>query len=242
MNADLSEYESKRLLAAHGIPVPPEHLCVTRDDALRAARALGYPVAAKGCHATIQHKTELDMVRLALADDAALIAAFDDLAARLPAGGGVLIGRMLRGRRELLAGLIRDPQFGPCVSLGLGGIFAEALEDITFRVAPFDVAEAKRMMAELRGAKLLGPFRGEPPVDTDALARILVTLGEIGLSRPDIAAIDVNPLLVVQAVPVVVDALVVLAPPCPAPPSPSPATAGEGAKITPTTPPQSCSA
>lgn len=209
----LSEYDSKRLLAAHGIPVPPEHLCFTLDDALHAARALGYPVAAKGCHAEIQHKTELDMVRLGLADDTALRAAFNDLAPRLPAGGGVLIGRMLRGRRELLAGLIRDPQFGPCVSLGLGGVFAEALEDITFRVAPFDVAEALRMMRELRGAKLLGPFRGEPPVDTDALARILVTLGEIGLSHPDITAIDVNPLIIVEGQPVVVDALVVLAPP-----------------------------
>lgn len=210
MTAALSEYESKRLLAAHGIPVVPERLCETRGEAVQAAQALGFPVAAKGCHATIQHKTEMGLVRLGLADEPAVAEAFDALAPRLPQGGGVLVQPMLRGRRELLAGLVRDPQFGACVSLGLGGVFAEALEDVTFRVAPFDAAEARRMCAELRGARLLGAFRGEPPVDLDALAAILVALGGIGLARPDIAAIDVNPLIVVEGRPVAADALVLL--------------------------------
>jgi succinyl-CoA synthetase beta subunit len=211
MTPALSEYESKRLLAQHDIPVVPERLCATRAEALDAARTLGLPVALKGCHATIQHKTEMDMVRLGLADEAAVAAAHDDLAARLPAGGGVLVQPMLRGRRELLAGLVRDPQFGPCVSLGLGGVFAEALEDVTFRIAPFDHAEARRMCAELRGQKLLGPFRGEPPVDLDALAAILVALGRIGLDHAEVAAIDINPLIVVAGQPIAADALVLLA-------------------------------
>jgi len=210
MTPALSEYDSKRLLAAHGVPVVEERLCATAEQAVAAARTLGFPVALKGCHWTVQHKTEMGLVRLGLGDAAAVEAAFDALMPRVPAGGGVLVQPMLRGRRELLAGLVRDPQFGPCVSLGLGGVFAEALEDVTFRVAPFGVAEAKRMCAELRGAKLLGPFRGEPAVDLDALAAVLVALGGIGLARPDIAAIDVNPLIVVEGRPVAADALVVL--------------------------------
>jgi succinyl-CoA synthetase beta subunit len=208
----LSEYESKRLLAAAGIPTVPERLCATREEAVAAARVLGLPVVAKGCHATLAHKTELGLVHLGLADAAAVGAAFDAIAPKLPAGGFVLVQPMLRGRRELLAGLVRDAQFGPCVSLGLGGVFAEALEDVTFRIAPFDANEAKRMMGELRGAAILGAFRGEPPVDLDALAAILVALGALGLARPEIAAVDINPLIVVEGRPVAADALVVIQP------------------------------
>lgn len=206
----LSEHESKRLLARHGIPVVEEVLCATRAEAEAAARRLGFPVAAKGCHASLAHKTELGLVRLGLADEAALGAAFEALMPRLPEGGGVLVQRMLPGRRELLAGLLRDPQFGPCVSLGLGGVLAEALEDVTFRRAPLDRAEARRMAGELRGARLLGACRGEPAADLEALAAILVALGELGLARPDIAAIDINPLILVEGRPVAADALVLL--------------------------------
>jgi acyl-CoA synthetase (NDP forming) len=118
---------------------------------------------------------------------------------------------MVVGRRELIAGLVRDPHFGPCVLLGLGGVLAEALGDVAFGLAPLDRASARRMIGRLRAAPLLErPFRGEPPVDADALADVLVALGDLGVERPDIESVDVNPLIVSAGRPIAVDALVVL--------------------------------
>jgi acyl-CoA synthetase (NDP forming) len=115
---------------------------------------------------------------------------------------------MVHGRRELIAGIVRDPQLGPCVMLGVGGIFAEAVGDVAFATAPVTTAEAHGMIAGLRSARLLDAFRGEPPVDRDELAAILVGLGRLAVERPDVASVDVNPLVVREGRPVAVDALV----------------------------------
>ncbi len=186
---------------------------------MRAASALGLPVVLKLCGARIAHKTERGLVRLGLADAAAVKHAAQDLLARVrPEDGEVrlLVGEMLRGNRELIAGLVQDPQLGPCVMLGLGGILAEALGDVVFAAAPVSEAEARRMLRGLRASRLLlEPFRGEPPVDEAALVALLVGLGRLARERPDVRSVDVNPLIVRGATPIAVDALVELGPPAP---------------------------
>ncbi len=118
---------------------------------------------------------------------------------------------MVRGERELVCGLTRDARFGPCVMFGLGGIFTEALDDAVFRVAPLTTNDALEMMAEIRAAKILQAFRGQAPVDREALARIIVAVGEIGSRHDDVREIDINPIKIrPDGAPVAVDALVAL--------------------------------
>ena len=208
----LAEHASRLVIAAAGVPVVTGELATSREAAVAAADRLGYPVVLKGHGADLLHKTELDLVRVNLADAEAVAACYDDFAARRPGLSEVLVQTMVRGRRELVIGLTRDPQFGPCVMFGLGGVLTEALKDVVFRVAPLTEDDAHEMMDELRTKKLLGPWRGEPPVDRAALARALVGVGQLGLAHPAIAEIDVNPLIVSpDGTPVAVDALVVLA-------------------------------
>lgn len=223
----LSEHASAALLAEYGVPVARATLVADADAAARAAEGLGFPVVVKLCGDAIAHKTERNLVRLGCGDAAAArVAAAELLAQARPDDGAValLVAEQVRGRRELIAGLVRDPQFGPCVVLGLGGIFTEALADVVFAAAPLDHGEARRMIDGLRTQRLLGAFRGEPPVDRDALAAILVGLGRLGVDRADVESVDVNPLIVRDGTPVAVDALVVLgaaaATPTPAAPPP----------------------
>lgn len=209
----LSEHDSKRVLAAYGVPVTREVLVRTAAEAAAAARRIRYPVALKACAAGAAHKTERGLVALGLGGERALRAAFGTLRARAGPGfgGGFLVQEMVRGDRELAIGMVRDPQFGPCVMFGLGGIFTEVLRDAAFRVAPLGRRDALEMLGAIRGHRILEAVRGLPAVDRGALGRNLVAVGRIGLDHPDIAAIDVNPLIVRGTTPVAVDALVVLA-------------------------------
>jgi acetyltransferase len=210
----LSEHASKVLLADYGVRAGPERLVDSPDEAAAAAEEIGLPVALKLCGAAIAHKTERDLVRLDLADADAVRAAAADLESRrLPEDGdvGILVAEMVRGRRELITGLVRDPQFGPCVMLGLGGILAEALGDVVFAAAPLSRREALALPRRLQAAQLLSrPFRGEPAVDEEALADVLEGLARLASERPDVASVDVNPLVVRDGLPIAVDALVVM--------------------------------
>ena len=209
----LSEAESKALLARHGVPVPGEALVATPEEAAEAADQVGYPVVVKLCGAAIAHKTERGLVKLGLRDAAAVHAAAAELlAAARPEDGDValLVAQMVSGARELIAGFVRDNEFGPCVMLGIGGIFTEALGDVAFRLAPLDAADAADLIDDLTNQALLGAVRGEPPVDRPALARILLALAEVGEGDGRIRSIDLNPLIVADGVPVAVDALVEL--------------------------------
>ena len=210
----LSEADSKRLLAEYGVPIAPERLVATADEAASAAAELGFPVVAKLCGATIAHKTERGLVRLGLASvEQVRATASELLAAATPDDGevGVLVGAMVKGARELIAGVVRDPQFGPCVMVGIGGIFAEALADVAFRVAPLTATDAEELIDDLHHQALLHAFRGEPPVDRDTLAEVLLGLGRLSAERPEVVAVDINPLIVVDGKPTAVDALVELA-------------------------------
>jgi len=209
----LDEFESKRLLAAYGVPVVGEGRARDAEEALAVAGRLGYPVVLKGCGASFAHKTELGLVALNLGDAAAVRQAAARLLETMNGAGGLLVQQMVNGRREFLAGMSRDARFGPVITFGLGGIFAEALDDVALRIAPFELADARAMLGEIRAHRLLGPLRGLPAVDTDAVARILVALSRLALERPDIEAIDVNPLVIAGARPVAVDALVLLVAP-----------------------------
>lgn len=221
MSRTLSEHASKALLAEHGVPVCREELASGAEAAAAAAARLGFPVALKLCGEAIAHKTERDLVRLGLSDEAAVRTAAAELLGRAtPEDGpvGLLVAEMVAGRRELIAGLVRDPQFGPCVVVGLGGILTEALRDVAFARAPLSAEEARALVRSLRAQHLVtGPFRGEPAADLDALAEVLVALGRLAEARPDVASVDVNPLILREGRPVAVDALVELAPEVAAP-------------------------
>jgi acetyltransferase len=210
----LSESASKALLREHGVPIADEREVTTAAAAAAAAAELGLPVVAKLCGDSIAHKTERGLVRLGLSDVAAVEAAAAELlAAATPDDGevSVLVAPMVAGHRELIAGVVRDPQFGASVMLGVGGILAEALADVVFRPAPLDRTTAHEMIDDLRTQRLLGPFRGEAAVNRELLVDVLVGLGALAAARPDVASVDVNPLIVrADGVPVAVDALVEL--------------------------------
>jgi succinyl-CoA synthetase beta subunit len=207
----LNEYDSKKVLEEYSIPVTREFVTKDLADAVRFANEIGYPVVLKGSSSTLTHKTELNLIELNIKDETGLEKAFRALEER---GGdqldGILVQQMIKGEREFVAGLIRDPQFGPCVMFGLGGIFTEVLKDVTFRVAPLEKRDALEMMDEIKAKKLLDEFRGKPAVNRDILADTLINLGRIGLEIDEIAEIDINPLIIANDTPVAVDALVVL--------------------------------
>ncbi|MBI5505794.1 MAG: acetate--CoA ligase family protein [Deltaproteobacteria bacterium] len=214
MSRTLSEYDSKQLLREYGVATVSEHLAADADAAVARATRIGFPAVLKLCGAAIAHKTERDLVRLGLADAAAVRAAATELLARRRPEDGdaqLLVQAMVRGRRELIVGLVRDAQFGPCVMLGMGGILAEAMRDVVFRMAPLTLQDAREMLAEIKAAHLLDAFRGEPAVDRDALANILVAVGRIGVERETVASLDINPLIVAGATAIAVDALVEIA-------------------------------
>jgi acetyl-CoA synthetase (ADP-forming) len=207
----LSEAASKRLLERHGVPVLDERTVPDAAAAVAAAREVGYPVVAKLCGDAIAHKTERGLVRLGLADDAAVErAAAELLAAAVPEDGAVevLVAPMVQGNRELIAGLHDDAQFGACVMLGIGGILAEVVADVAFRLVPLTALDAAELIEDLRTQALLGPFRGEPAVDRDALAAVLLGLSRVAEIESAVVSVDLNPLIIERGRPVAVDALV----------------------------------
>lgn len=210
--AALSEYESKLLLAEYGIPVTHEGLARSKDEAMALAREIGFPLAVKACSPELMHKSEGGWIELNIKNEAELTQAFENIISKAgDAIDGVLIQEMVSGQRELVAGLNRDPQFGPCVMLGLGGVMTEVLKDTAFRMAPIDKIEARDMADQLRCRSMLDEFRGQAPADMGAVCRTLEAIGQIGLEHEAVAEIDVNPLIIGKDGRVVaVDALVVL--------------------------------
>jgi acetyl-CoA synthetase (ADP-forming) len=208
----LSEYDSKRLLSSYGIPVVKEKLVQTRAAAVKTAKEIGLPVVLKGCSAEIAHKTEKKLIEVDLRTLKEVERAYEAIGERVGETplDGILVQEMVKGSRELVIGMIRDAQFGPCVMFGLGGIFTEVLKDVSFRIAPLEKRDALEMAGEIKSAKILGAFRGMPPVDMDLLASMLIGIGNLGLDLDAVKEVDVNPLIVSGSRPLAVDALVVL--------------------------------
>lgn len=207
----LSEHESKLFLSQQGIPITREKIVSVENEAVKAAAEIGYPVVLKGSGEDLSHKSELGLVEVDLRNDAEVRTAYQRLTGnRQVRVREVLVQQMVKGDRELMAGLIRDSSFGPCVMFGLGGIFAEVLHDTAFRLAPLTRAEALEMLQDIRGKKILGPVRGKSPADLNALADLLIAVGEIGVRYEQIREIDINPIKLPDGKPVAVDALIVL--------------------------------
>jgi len=198
------------MVASVGVPVSDWTTAGDPDAAVDAARSVGLPAVVKLCGDAIAHKTERGLVRLSLnSENEVREAAIDLLAAARPEDGPVelLVSTMVQGSRELIAGMVRNPQFGPCVMLGVGGVLAEAVADAAFRLAPLDRLDAHDLINDLGAQALLGELRGEPAVDRDALADILCALGDLA-ADPDVASVDLNPLVIVDGRATAVDALV----------------------------------
>ena len=208
----LDEATSKSLLETYGIPIAAERVVPDAAGAVAAARELGGgPVAVKLCGAAIAHKTERGLVRLGVMGDDRVAAAADELLGLARPEDGpveVLVAEMVSGSRELIAGVHRDPQFGPTVMLGVGGILAEAVQDVAFRMAPLTDLDAEDLLDDLATQRLLGEFRGEPAVDRAAVVAVVTGLARLAEERADVRSVDVNPLIVVDGRPVAVDALV----------------------------------
>ena len=212
----LSEIESKELLAGYGIPVTRDLVATSRAEALAAARSIGYPVVMKILSRDIGHKSDLGLVKVGLSSPDAVEAAFAELTGR--AGGvapsasveGVLVSELASGI-ETVVGLTRDSVFGPTVMFGLGGVLVEILGDVSFRVPPFPPSEARSMIGEIRGARVLQGARGVPAVDLDALVAVVMGVQRLALDLGGrVREVDINPLMSRPDGAVAVDALVTL--------------------------------
>ena len=209
----LSEYESKIILASYQIPITREIIVEKSNDVIPAAHEIGYPVVMKGCSPEITHKTEKGLIQTDIRDDREALDAFNNIMAGMNGNhGSILVQEMIKGKRELVIGLIRDPQFGPCVMFGLGGIFTEILKDVSFRLAPLEKRDTLEMMDEIKAHKILDAVRGMDAVDRDILSEILINVGKIGVENDTIKEIDINPVIISGSRPVAVDALIVLQP------------------------------
>ena len=208
----LSEHESKQILQAYGIPVVQETVAETVEDAVIAADQIGFPIVLKGLGTKLTHKTELDLVHthLKTATEVRTAAgiiqhnAGDDLE-------GFLVQPHIEGKREWIAGLSYDDQFGPVIMFGAGGILTEAISDVTFRLAPLSSEDALEMINEIKSSVLLDNFRGEAKLDRMQLVQVLTGLSKLVEDHPEIVEVDINPLIATPTGDLMaVDALVVV--------------------------------
>jgi acyl-CoA synthetase (NDP forming) len=216
----LPERESLDLLRSAGLAVTPAVAVPDADAAVEAARPLdGHAVVLKIDAVDLPHKSDVGMIRLGVRGDDAIRAAADELLGTARRHGvearGLLVEPMADDGLELLVGLRRDPSFGPCVVVGLGGVLAEVLDDVAIRLAPVTLETAQAMLDELRAARMLGGTRGRPAIDRNAVAELVVELSALGMERPDLVEVDLNPVIASAIGALAVDALVVLASPAP---------------------------
>ena len=194
----LSEAASKQLLLPYGVPFAEEQVCSTVVQALEAANAIGYPVVIKLSGDHIAHKTERGLVRLNIADSAQAEQACGDLLTLMTDLDGevsFLVAEMVKGDRELIVGVINDPQFGYMVALGIGGIFAETIDDVVLRPLPLSHDQALHMIEEVHHQSILGAFRGSLPIDREQLAHVLTSMSQVCAAHPEIESLDINPLI-----------------------------------------------
>ena len=206
----LDEFEAKKWLKALNLRVVKEVATKSLEETLNAAKKMGYPIVLKGIVEGQVHKTELGLVKLSLRNADQVKSAYRKMLRAKIKPKFFLIQPMLKGDLELIAGVVRDPQFGPAVMLGLGGVRAEVYKDVAFRLAPLNQKDVLSMVSDLEGQVLLKGYRGSKPVNMESLANWLIKLGWLALKFEKIQEIDVNPLMVVNGEPVAVDATIIL--------------------------------
>ena len=212
----LSESEALYVLKAYGIPTTSEKLATSAVEAALFAEEIGFPVVLKVVSPQVIHKSDVGGVRLNLNNEIDVTTAYREIvrSARraLPSAtiSGVLVQKQVLPGRELIAGITRQPGFGPLVMVGLGGIYVEALRDVVFRLAPINVLDATEMLSELRGSAILDGLRGLPPANREAVLEVLVRVARLGADFPDIEELDINPIVVSASGAIAVDARVLL--------------------------------
>lgn len=211
----LTEAEAKEFLRPYGIPFVEEKVVKSLEEVSSGAKELGFPLVLKALGSRITHKTERGLVRLNIKSDAELLQAAGEMSEAAGADlEGFILQPMLGGKREFVAGMFRDEQFGPVIMFGLGGVFTEALDDVVFRLAPIDREEAASMLDEIASCHLLADFRGERAADREALIDVLMGLSAVSVESELVAEVDINPLLVgPQGEVRAVDALVIIGDP-----------------------------
>jgi len=206
----LTADQALSLCQMYEIPIAPFQIANDPETAMQAADRLGYPVALKALDTEHIHKSDVGGVTLGLKDGTAIRREAEAMLARFAHPPRLMVQRMVSGGLEMILGGKRDRSFGPVAMLGLGGIFVEAFDDVAFRVAPLSRTDAQEMIQEIRGKRLLGGFRGRPPLDREALIKALTSISTMLTENPAIAEIDINPLLVLENGAVAVDARILV--------------------------------
>ena len=213
----LTEVESKQLLHDAGINVTQARLATSADDAVAAADDIGYPAVLKIVSGDIAHKSDVGGVELGLGDGDAVRAAYDRIMAAVAANapgssvGGVSVQQMAAQGTEIIIGTTTDPQFGPVLAFGLGGIMVEVLKDVAFRIVPLESRDARQIVREIRGFPVLEGVRGQAGADLDALEAMILQVSAFAEEHPEVAELDLNPVFAYPDGAIAVDARVVLA-------------------------------
>lgn len=213
----LNEVEAKQILADAGVPVARTTLATTRHEAQAQADAAGYPVVLKVVSPDIVHKSDVGGVKLNLADRDQVAAAYDEIITNAKAAvpgariAGVAVQHMAPQGTEVIVGMTTDPQFGPVMMFGLGGIMVEVLKDVSFRVVPLTERDAGQMIGDIKGRPILDGVRGQPPADIEALKRAILKVSEFVQSHPEVRELDLNPMFAYPDGAMAVDARIVVA-------------------------------
>lgn len=212
----ITEELSKSILKTYGVKVPPYALVTSADEAVKAAKKIGFPLVMKVVSPQILHKTDVGGVKVGLDNVNDVKKTFTEMYGRLSKKKGVdvkgiLLEKMVPKGIEAIVGIQNDSQFGPIIMVGLGGIMTEVMKDVAFRMLPITTSDAKSMLNELKGSKLLKGFRGSDAIDTNMVAKMLVQIGKLGIENADyVNSIDFNPVVVYPKSHFVVDAKIIL--------------------------------
>jgi acyl-CoA synthetase (NDP forming) len=212
----LSEIEAKQLLHEAGIPVTRTVLATTEEEAIEKAGQIGYPVVLKIVSPDISHKSDVGGVKVGLEDAGAVSAAYNEILVNVQKAepdasiAGIAVQQMAPAGTEVIVGMTTDPQFGPVVMFGLGGIMVEILKDVSFRVVPVEERDAIQMIEEIQGKAILDGVRGQPPADKAAITDAILKVSEFVERNPDVRELDLNPMLVYREGAIAVDARIVI--------------------------------
>ncbi len=213
---NLLETEAKAVCRDYGIPVTKSELATNEQEAARLAEKIGFPVVLKILSPDIIHKSDVGGVMVNLKDAKEVRNAYQQIMKNVKNHNakakilGILVQEMAPSSTEVIVGAIKDPQFGPALMFGLGGVFVEVLKDVTFRIAPVAADEAREMIGEVKAYPLLKGYRGSPPADIDAIVKIILATSKLVMEHQEVKELDLNPIMVYEKGAKTVDARIIL--------------------------------